>query len=451
MKSVLTLSLFSLLLATHVFGQQEYFSDHNKTQGLIYFKKKIYNGCVALKEKQEPISSKELKESGGKIITHANKSFSKAFKENPKLHTAFESDIKKLAEESSCQRFGNDCRARLVAISMYYMQQLRADIDGCILGQDTDKRCEIENKYRKASLEGVRTHYGAMGPGSYKKELLAVKNNTLIDVFNAAMKKDKDNIHICDEVLSGLPYRYDLDFEEEGEYNENIDPDYNPNKKILTDCQDPKKVLLAEFLPTSLDVRASSGKDIVEPVKKSIESFIKSHPEMLITDVSVTVTASKHPHHSVVNGKKSLDPESDNKSLAQATEKLIFVQKALEEISKSSTQYTHIKFKSNAKIAGPDFQRLDMNDRFVTKMTPGYFERIKRVFNESKDTFQKDALIKSHDDLFDENKYPNLYLAKFKPFQGFKIEISGHVKSEMKCVPIEAPQDITSKSKATKQ
>lgn len=450
MKSLYFLPTFFFLTCS-VWAQQEYFSDRNKDQGLIYFKKKIYNGCVALKEKQGPVLSEELKEKGEKVITLVNRSFAKAFKENPKVQVAFENDIKKMASSSSCQRYGNDCRAQMVATAMYYMQQLRPDIEGCNrLGSETDKRCEIEKKYRRASLEGVRSHYGAMGPGSYKKELLAVKNNTLIDVFNSVMKKDRDNVHICDSVLSGLPYRYALDFEEEGEFNEGIDPDYNPNKKILGDCTEPKKPLLQEIIPTSLDNRSYAGKDLVEPVKLKVEEFLRSHPEMLITDVSVTVLASKHPHIGVFNGKKGIDPESDKKSLGQATEKLIFIQKALEEIEKSSTQYTHIKFHSAAKIAGPDFQKSDLNDRFVTKMTPGYFERVKRAYDENRESFKEDAFIHSSDDLLDEHKFSNLYHAKFKPFQGFRIEISGHVRSEMKCSP-QSPDQEKKKANTSKQ
>lgn len=432
-------SLYFLIICIFVAGpqswaQQEYFSDYNKEQGLIYFKKKIYNGCVALKEKQEPVTAQELKEKGELVVKQVNHIFSKAFKENPKVQKAFEAEVKKLSESSRCQRYGNDCRASLVGTAMYYMQQLRPDIEGCSrLGSESDKRCEVEEKYRKASLEGVRTHYGAIGPGSYKKELIATKNNALMDIFNTVMKKDKDNLHICDEVLSGLPYRYALDFEEEGEFNQGIDPDYNPNKKILKDCTDPKKSLYQEFYPTSLDNRSYAGADLVAPIKLKIEEFIKSHPEMLITDVSVVVLASHHPHIEMINGKKGINPESTKKSLAQASEKLMFVQQALQEIEKSNTQFTHIKFHSQAKISGPEFKRTDLNDRFVTKMTPGYFERVKRLFEENKEEFKKDALIDSHTDLVDERKFTNLYQAKFKPFEGFRVEISGHVKSEMKC------------------
>src|SRR5690606_37045975 len=152
MKSLYFLPFFLLLFVPLVWGQQEYFNDRNKEQGLIYFRKKIYNGCVALKEKQGPVTQQELKEKGEAVKKFLNHSFKKALKENPKVQAAFENDLKKITESSSCQRFGNDCRANMVARSMYYMQQLRPDIEGCErLGSETDKRCEIEKKYRQAS------------------------------------------------------------------------------------------------------------------------------------------------------------------------------------------------------------------------------------------------------------------------------------------------------------
>jgi hypothetical protein len=60
--------------------------------------------------------------------------------------------------------------------------------------------------------------------------------------------------------------------------------------------------------------------------------------------------------------------------------------------------------------------------------------------------------VKSPQELMDETKFVNYYQAKFKAFQGFKLSILGHIKSELKCSENKAPKNLKMMpSKTTKQ
>ena len=440
--------LIFLTLSSPAFSQQEYFMPQTKKLGLEHFKNKIYRGCSDLKEKQDPVPAAEME----RLVTATKKiveeNFKKAFAENPKVHLAFKKDINSIMRDAGCQRVGNDCRAKLLALSLYYYQQFRPDLPDC--EDKLDNRCTLEEKYREANLQGARNNYGTLGPGSYKKELIAQKNNTTIKLFNLIMHKDKINLHICNEVRSGIVHQYALNLDEEGEYQVGMDPDFNPNAKVAKACVDEKKILLAEFLQTELDAsRTTVGQDQVEPVKHRIMSFLKSNSDMIVTDISVTASSAKTPFYTTVAGKKKIDPKSNDRNLSLASDRSVFVARALTTIKSSDSQFSHINMSVKAELAGPEFVMMDLNNRFVTKMSPGYLERLTAIYNQNSKAFKEEALINAPEDLLDEKKFSNLYLAKYKPFEGYKIQIHGFIKSEMKC--LERPSRDSSKSGSSKQ
>jgi glycerol-3-phosphate cytidylyltransferase-like family protein/cytidylate kinase len=455
--------LWFLMFATvsGAFAQQEYFTPENKKEGIAYYKKRIYSGCSDLKEKQEPVSVEEMRKLVANSVKIVEENFSKSFDENPKVRESFKKDMLTIMRDQNCQLEGNDCRARLMGLSLYYYQQFRANIPDCEkyvksepISKSYNTQCELELKYRKSSFQGVHSStYGMPGIASYKKELIAYKNNTTIQLFSMVMHKDKINLHICNPVQSGIVHQYALDNDDAGDFYVGLDPEFDIRKSIPKECKEEKLVLYSEFLPTSFDEgRSTVGNDVVEPIKQKITSFIQANPEMIVTDVSVTSSSSKTPFHTMVAGKKVIDPKSNEKNLALAQERANFAEKVMNEIKNSGTQLKNINFVSKAELAGPEFEPMDLNDRFVTRMTPGYIERIEAVYQKNKKLYEEQALKTSSNDLLDEKQFVNLYQAKFKPFQGFRIVINGYKKEEMKC--LELVDDSTkpgSKSTATKQ
>lgn len=451
----------TFLSISGAFAQQEYFTPENKKEGVAFYKKRIYNGCSDLKEKQDPVPVPDMRKIVASAVKIVEENFSKSFDENPKVREAFKKDMLGILRDQSCQLEGNDCRARLMGLSIYYYQQFRANIPDCEnyvrvepMSKSFNSQCELELKYRKSSFQGVSSStYGLPGIGSYKKELIAYKNNTTIQLFSEIMQKDKINLHICNPVQSGIVHQYALDIDDAGDFYVGLDPDFDIRKSIPKECKEEKIVLLSEFLPTSFDEgRSTVGADQVEPIKKKILEFIKANPEMIVTDVSVVSSSSKTPFHTTIAGKKVIDPKSNEKNLALAQERANFAEKVLTDIKNSSTQLQNINYQSKAELAGPEFEPMDLNDRFVTRMTPGYIEKIEAVYQKNKKLYEEQALKSSSNDLLDEKQFVNLYQAKFKPFQGFRLVINGFKKEDMKCMDaIDADSKPSSKTKTSKQ
>jgi hypothetical protein len=348
--------------------------------------------------------------------------------------------------------------AMLLSHAFNYNPQLRADIPDCqnyvkktIFDKGFNNQCEIELKYRKSSFQGVRSvDYEKPGIGSYKKELVTIKNNVTQQLFNLIMHKDKQHTHICQPVLEGSSYLYALNLEEAGNHMTNVDPGIDFSRRAIEQCQEKKEILYSEFVPTSFDVgRMKVGLDEVEPVKKKIADFITNTPQVIISDIVVVTGASRTPFYKVENGKKIIDPTSEERNFLVASERSMFMNRALNEIKASRSENSRINFVSKAELAGPAFEATDLNERFVTKMTPGYRERVEATYQQNKKLYEEQALKTSADDLMNENNFVNLYQVKFKPFHGFRVLISGYKKENLKC------QGPSSKSKsvpsATKQ
>lgn len=446
-----------LIMSTAAFGQQEYFTAANKKTGLEHYQERIYRGCADLKKKQDAISVPEIKRIVSASRKTVEENFSRAFEENPKVKAEFVKDLEAIAKDPVCQKEGNNCRAKLLSLSIYYFQQFRPDIPECqgyIKTSPTspgfNSQCEMELKYRQSSLNGVTSGYGVQGPGSYKKELVATKNNTTIRLFNIIMHKDKINLHICHGVQSGVVHQYALDLNDPGDYWVGLDPHYNPAKNIPKECVEEKVSLHSEFVPSNFDEgRTTVGRDQVEPIKSKIIAFIKGNPGMILTDVTVTSSSSRTPYSITIAGKKLVDPNSDAKNLSLAKERALFAETVLSEIKASSSQLSHVKFFIDAELAGPEFDSMDLNDRFVTRMSPGYLERLDALYKRYEKLYIEQALKTSAQDLMDEKEFVNLYQAKYKPFQGFRIHIKGYKKEDMKCLD---PDEATSEgSKATRQ
>lgn len=444
---VLIIILFLMPWAS--FAQQEYFTSLVKSTGLEYFKKQIYAGCADPNDYQDAFDPKVLKKLTDDTRDIVLNNFSQAFEENPLIREAFKKDLNELAQDLDCFNKINHCRTKILSLSLYYYQQFRADLPQCKVNP-AQADCEVEKKFRKSSFEGVHnTNYGASGIGTYKKQLIAAKNETTKKLFDLIIRKDQRNYHICNPVRSGEAYQYHLDMEGPGEFYENLESDYYLGKNLPKDCVDEKKILHQEFIRTSIDEgRFKVGLDEVEPVKKLISDYIVANENAIITDIEVTASVAKLPVYTSVNGKKVIDPQGPAKNLSVATERKDFVLKIFEELKKKHATLGKTVFVAQGKLSGPEFRPTDLNERFVTHMTPDYLDRVNAAFTSYKKLYLEEALVPTPEELTQESKFSNLYQARFKPFQGYKISLKGFRKDEMKCLN----KDLKpSKSKATKQ
>lgn len=442
-------SAILFLYTTFAFAETFYFSPQNKKTGLDYYKKTIYNGCSSLKPLQEPVSQAEMKKYVGQVMKLVNEDYTRAFKENPLVKIAWEKDMEALARDTNCQRPGNDCRARLITIPLFYYQRLRPDIPGCqnyvSKKSPFNSQCEVELKFRSKDLRSVPKNYGAYGIGTYKDELTVIKNNTTLRTFQTVMYKDKTNLHICQE---DSRYKYGLNINDPGMYFEGLNPEDDPARRIPSDCMEDKMVLEQRFIPTDFDDRATVGEDQINPVKQFIQDYIKANPETIVTDVEIVSSSSKIPFYITKEGKKVIDPDSQKKNTKLAQERAFFAKKVLTKMKESGSDYSKIDMRFKATLAGPDFKPTDLNERFVTRMTPGYLERIEALYKNYEKEYQTKALKAAAYELLDAEKFTNLYQAKFKPFQGFRLTISGYKKEFMKCTE---KAFKNKKSTATKQ
>lgn len=430
-----TFYLFTLLLwGTSSFAESFYFSQENKKLGLAFYKKQIYEGCTSPKKIMDPISLDEMKKKSIQVLKYVNEDFSKAFTENPLVKVALIKDLDALTRDSNCQRPGNDCRARLLGLSMFYFQRLRPDISGCQKytpgSSPHSEQCEIELKFRTKNLKTVPKNYGAYGIGTYKEELKVTKNNTIRRIFNEVMYKDKVNLHVCEDDSN---YKYAMNINDSGEYLEGLDPENDPNRQVPIECKEDKDSLAQFFIPTDFENRTTVGEDQVMPLKNKIQEFLKMNSELIVTEIQIVASSSKTPFYLIQNGKKLIDPKSREKNLTLAQERAFFAKKVLSKLKASDSQFAKINLDFKAALSGPEFEPINLNERFVTRMTPGYLERIEALYEKHKKEFQDKALKSSAMDLLDEKQFTNLYQAKFKPFQGYRLSFWGYKKEAMKC------------------
>lgn len=411
-----------LLTTTFSYAEPFYFSPQNKKAGLDYYKKIIYNGCSSLKTLQEPIPQEAMKKYVQQVRKLVNEDYSRAFKENPLVKIAWEKDMETLLKDSNCQRPGNDCRARLITVSLFYYQRLRPDIPGCqkyVPGKSPmNSQCEVELKFRSKDLRSVPKNYGAYGIGTYKDELTVIKNNTTLRTFQTVMYKDKTNLHICQE---DSHYKYGLNINDPGIYYEGLNPEDDPARRIPSDCVEDKMVLEQKFMPTDFEDRSTVGEDQVEPLKKYLEDYIKNNPETIVTELEVTSSSAKVPFYIVKNGKKVIDPDSHKKNAKLAQERAFFAKKVLEKMKGSRSDYSKIEMSFKAALAGPEFKPTDLNERFVTRMTPGYLERIEALYKKHEKEYQNKALKAAAYELLDAESSPICIRQNLNPFKDLSL------------------------------
>lgn len=455
---------------------QNYYTDTAQKENIEYFQDLMEKGCTTPLAKQPAIDQEENAFNVDHVKSILQDKFSKSFAENPQIKTMMDKALDAIAADPSCAQSGNDCRTRLVATATYFMQPLRPNVPGCDgyvkydyttkaakkkRAEDNGyiKECETELLYRNKSLAGAGRSNGGMDQrGAYQDILIQEQNNALMDIQKLVLLETEDkeykkkklvqvyksrmNISICGPVTNGIIYSYPLKV---GLYKDNFGgletnkpvtkkPDPVPEKKPEP-CVEEITVLHSEFVPLnfaegSATVKSSEAK----PVKDKIEEFISSHGNVVITNIDVTSSSSKTPFYKTEGGKKVYDKEySDGKNLTLAKSRANFAQTALDSIKVAHPELAEAKYTTAGAINGPDFDKDDLSDRNVTSKDPKYKALVEKLYAEYKEMLATDAMIKSSKDLLDEKRFANLYEAKYKPYQGFKIVISGYSKEKRKC------------------
>lgn len=200
------------------------------------------------------------------------------------------------------------------------------------------------------------------------------------------------------------------------------------------ECVDPKQTLLKEFHLVDFDQRFMVGGSQTDPLKEKILSVLKN-PDYQVSDIEILIMTPKTPHFKKVKDKlgrekTEIDPESSKKNLQLVRDRSEFVAKMLKEFK--------LPFEAKAVVTGPEFDKKDLNLRFVTRMTPSFLDQLEAIYRDNEKIFKEDALVESWADLI-KPEYSNLYLAKFNPFLGFKVKVSGYKKSELKCLDKSVP------------
>lgn len=186
-----------------------------------------------------------------------------------------------------------------------------------------------------------------------------------------------------------------------------------PAWSALPVCKEDPGTLLEEFVPTDFEKhRKTVGKDQVEPLIQKASSYILNQPDTVVTQIFVSSQTARAPYYTVVGKKRVLDPKSDEINANLARQRAEFAQAALIENFKMKK----ISIVVESKLAGPKFSPADLNLRFVTPETQGYKDMLRELSVENKI------------DLKELEKESNLYHAKFKPFQGFRMILTGYKK-----------------------
>jgi hypothetical protein len=188
----------------------------------------------------------------------------------------------------------------------------------------------------------------------------------------------------------------------------------------LATVESEEQLLHKEFIPTAFGIKSRTidSKD-ADAVIRAIDNFILQYPSAEIKRIELkTCTSAYELPQSTLTHRKV------DEHLKLAEERHSMIQQQLVKSKKFQMQ-------GEAKVCGPAFGRLDLNDRFITKESGQIYEqKFAQLLSNQEFMLQlkEDALIE--DPLILKSRYPSPFLAKFKPFQGVRLFIFGKLKTK---------------------
>jgi hypothetical protein len=211
-------------------------------------------------------------------------------------------------------------------------------------------------------------------------------------------------------------------------------------------CDPELQLVHAELIPLSLEDKSTVGKDQALPVVQKIIELLKKRTDLEEVEVEVTAQSARLPFYKLLGGKNVIDPQSETRAEQLAQERSGFIQSAWQEKKFRPTHLKRLDFKTSGKLAGPPFKSIDLNgrmlksmipdqnvsERLVLKENPNYEAKIIQLYRQHQAMYLEEGLISSYSELMDEKRFDNYYLAKFKPFHGFRLSIHGKQKCDLK-------------------
>jgi hypothetical protein len=219
-----------------------------------------------------------------------------------------------------------------------------------------------------------------------------------------------------------------------------------PALVLAQSCPEEFNTIHAEVMQLPLEQKSTVGKDQVMPVVEKIIAVLKQHPDLVEARVEVVAQSARLPFY---NSQKKIDPGSDKQSEQLARQRAQFMQAAWQQANFRTPKLRQISFESVGKLSGPEFKAKDLNERFIVrkildKENPNYEPKVIQLFREHQALYHQEALIDGYQQLMDDQRYDNLYQAKFKPFHGFRVTIQGRQPCP-EIRPAVKPQPDTSK------
>lgn len=177
-------------------------------------------------------------------------------------------------------------------------------------------------------------------------------------------------------------------------------------------------ILHQEFIPTAFGVKSRTlDKKDAEAVIKAAQNYILSAPKAEISRLELLTCASDYRLPPMTLTDKRI-----NEHWHLAKERNDMVIKELEKILK-------LPVTGQARVCGPEFVPTDLNDRFVTKESGALYEsKFQQLLKDPafQQQLKEEAMIDEAEKL--KSLYPSPFLAKYKPFQGIRLFIFGHIK-----------------------
>ncbi len=458
---------------------QNYFTDESKKTEIANMQNNILKGCTTQLETIPSLQEDELDYYVRETKRILEERFSKSLIENPAIKSELWSSLDAIQADPKCYSAGNDCRERLLATAAYYYQNLRPNIPGCnryVKYSPTAKNvlmseCEVELRLRNKVLENYGNANGGLNvAGAYTDTLIRQLNRTASDLsllilhkntgdFKyekikdeqngkqvkriSKIMKDRKNVAICTDVVSGVGYTLNL---RKNVYRELLSGVVPAKKGDKTPglCVEEISVQYSEFVPVNFDEGSAAlpqksseaNKKDVDPVKAKIADFIGSHPDIQITNIDVTSSSSKTPFY---KPNKVFDKDySDKKNLELAQSRA----EVAKRILTGMPGLAKAKQTTAGAITGPEFDEKDLKLREFVPGSSDYKALVAKFYAENQKLLAEDAMIKSEQELLDKNRFANLYEAKYKPYQGFKVVISGFSKAKRKCGDKDKATDV---------
>lgn len=183
-------------------------------------------------------------------------------------------------------------------------------------------------------------------------------------------------------------------------------------------CEDGEKILEQKFFPAPFGKKARNiDVSEAEGVVKHIKQFQLNHPNSIVSKIEVLSCTSSVPLPPL-----SLTDRRENEHLDLAMQRALLLKK---ELNKHN-------FKSEVahRVCGPEFKPLDKNLRFIVKGNSGaLYEQAYAEIQKTEnllDQYKEEALIESFDEI--KKNYPAPFEAKYRPFQGYRVKITGRIR-----------------------